>query len=93
MNNILISAGDAITAKLIQEADFNGIWISGFEASARLGLKDNGSITMTEMLNVVRPIVRSVKIPVFVDCDIGYGNLQRTVDEFSFIGVSGVCTV
>lgn len=91
MSRILISAGDAITARLIQEAGFGGVWISGFEASARLGLKDDGSITMTEMLNIARPIVRSISLPVFVDCDTGYGNFQRTVDEFSAVGVHCVC--
>jgi len=86
----IISAGDAITAKLIQEAGFDGIWISGFEASARLGLADNGSITMTEMLNVARPIVEAVSIPVFVDTDTGYGNFARTVREFERIGVYAI---
>lgn len=88
---VIVSAGDAITAKLVQEAGFDGIWISGFEASARLGLADNGSITMTEMLNVAKPIVDAVDIPVWVDCDTGYGNFQRTVREFEKIGVTGVC--
>jgi phosphoenolpyruvate phosphomutase len=87
----IISAGDAITAKLVQEAGFDGIWISGFEASARLGLADNGSITMTEMLNIAKPIVDAVDIPVFVDTDTGYGNFQRTVKEFERIGVYAVC--
>lgn len=91
INKIFVSAGDAITAKLVQEAGFDGIWISGFEASARLGLADNGSITMTEMLNVARPIVKAVNIPVWVDTDTGYGNFQRTVLEFQNIGVDGVC--
>jgi phosphoenolpyruvate phosphomutase len=90
MNKILVSAGDAITAKLIEETGFDGIWISGFEASARLGLPDNGSITMTEMLNIARPIVRAVKIPVYVDVDTGYGNFCRTVSEFENIGVAGL---
>lgn len=88
---ILISAGDAITAKLVEEAGFNGIWVSGFEASARLGLADNGSITMNEMLNICKPIVRAVKIPVYVDVDTGYQNFQRTVFEFEEIGVAGIC--
>lgn len=88
---ILVSAGDAITAKLVEEAGFDGIWISGFEASARLGLADNGSITMTEMLNVAKPIVDAVSIPVWVDVDTGYGNFQRTVREFEKIGVKGIC--
>ena len=88
---ILVSAGDAITAKLVQEAGFDGIWISGFEASARLGLADNGSITMTEMLNIAKPIVDAVNIPVWVDTDTGYGNFSRTLKEFEKIGVYGVC--
>ena len=62
---------------MVQEKGFDGIWISGFEASARLGLADNGSITMTEMLNIAKPIVDSVKIPVYVDVDTGYGKKFR----------------
>ncbi len=88
---IIVSAGDAITAKLVEEAGFDGIWISGFEASARLGLADNGSITMTEMLNIARAFVKSVNIPVWVDTDTGYGNFQRTVREFEDIGITGIC--
>jgi len=87
---IIVSAGDCITAKLVEEAGFDGIWISGFEASARLGLADNGSITMFEMLNIAKPIVDAVKIPVWVDVDTGYGNFKRTVREFEKIGVHGI---
>lgn len=91
---VIVSAGDAITAKLVEEAGFDGIWISGFEASARLGLADNGCITMTEMLNIVKPIVDSISLPVIVDVDNGYGGLQnfiRAVKEFEKTGCSGVC--
>jgi len=88
---VIVSASDAITAKLVEEAEFDGIWISGFEASARLGLADNGSITMTEMLNIARPIIEAVKLPVWVDVDTGYGNFQRTVREFERIGAEGIC--
>jgi phosphoenolpyruvate phosphomutase len=91
MKRILVSAGDAITAKLVEEMGFSGIWISGFEVSARLGLPDNGSLTMTEMLNVARPIVEATKLPVYVDVDTGYGNFYRTVYEFERIGVAGIC--
>lgn len=88
---ILISAGDALTAKLVKEGGFDGIWISGFEASARLGLADNGSITLTEMLNIAKPIVSSMDLPVYVDVDTGYGSFARTIKEFENIGVAGVC--
>ncbi len=88
---ILISAGDALSAKLIKEAGYDGVWVSGFEATARLGLPDNGSITLTEMLNIAKPIVDNVDIPVYVDVDTGYSNFRRTVKEFENIGVAGVC--
>lgn len=88
---VIVSAGDAITAKLVEQEGFDGIWVSGFEVSARMGLADNGSLTMTEMINACRPIVRAVKIPVWVDIDTGYNNFQRTVKEFENIGVAGVC--
>lgn len=91
---VIVSAGDAITAKLIEEAEFDGIWISGFEASARLGLADNGCITMTEMLNTAKTVVDATTLPVIVDVDNGYGGLHnfiRTVKEFEKIGCSGIC--
>ena len=91
---VIVSAGDAITAKLIEEAEFDGIWVSGFEASARLGLVDNGCITMTEMLATAKTIVDTTTLPVIVDVDNGYGGLHnfiRVVKEFEKIGCSGVC--
>lgn len=88
---IVVSAGDAITAKLVEQAGFDGIWISGFEVCSRMGIPDNGSLTMTEMLNVAKLIVDAVSIPVWVDVDTGYGNFKRTVSEFEKIGVAGVC--
>ena len=91
---VIVSAGDAITAKLIEEAEFDGIWVSGFEASARLGLADNGCITMTEMLNTAKTVVDATNLPAIVDVDNGYGGLHnfiRTVKEFEKVGCSGVC--
>lgn len=91
---VIVSAGDAITAKLVEEAGFDGIWISGFEASARLGLADNGSITMTEMLQATKTIVDATTLPVTVDVDNGYGgihNFVRAVKEFEKVGSLGIC--
>ncbi|MBN2406652.1 MAG: isocitrate lyase/phosphoenolpyruvate mutase family protein [Elusimicrobia bacterium] len=90
---VIVSAGDAITAKLIEEAEFDGIWISGFEASARMGMADNGEITMTEMLNAAKTVVDATTLPVIVDADNGYGgihNFIRTVKEFEKAGVAGL---
>ena len=91
---VVVSAGDAITSRLIEEAEFDGIWVSGFEASARLGLADNGVITMPEMLNTAKTVASATTLPVIVDVDNGYGgihNFIRTVKEFESSGCSGVC--
>jgi len=91
---VIASAGDAITAKLVEEFNFDGIWISSFEVSARHGLVDNGTLTMTEMLNTSRSVVDAVNIPVIVDVDNGYGgltNFVRAVKSFESIGVSAIC--
>lgn len=91
---VIVSAGDAITAKLIEEVGFDGIWVSGFEASARMGLVDNGCITMTEMLTIAKTIIDATILPVIVDVDNGYGgihNFIRTIKEFEKIGCAGIC--
>jgi len=91
---VIVSANDAITAKLVEQYGFDGIWVSSFETSARLGLVDNETINLTDMINIARPIVESVNIPVIVDADTGYGNIEqfiRAVKELEKIGVSAIC--
>lgn len=93
-NSVIVSAGDAITAKLVEQAGFDGIWVSSFEVSARLGLVDNGTITMTEMLEIAEPIAKATNLPVIIDVDNGYGgihNFIRAIKEFEKIGCAGVC--
>jgi len=88
---ILVSAGDSVGARLVKEAGFDGIWVSGFEASARLGLPDNGSITLLQMLSITAPIVGATDLPVYVDVDVGYRDFATTVRKFEEIGAAGVC--
>lgn len=93
-NPIIISAADVLTAKLVEEAGFDGIWCSGFEISSRLGLADNGTMNSTDMLNAIKPIIDAVNIPVFVDVDEGYGSIHnaiRMAKEFEKAGVYAIC--
>ena len=91
---ILPGVYDCLSAKLAEQAGFEAILLTGagIVASA-LGYPDIGLITMTEVLNQTRNIVKSVNIPVFADCDTGYGNsinVYRTVKEFEDAGVAGL---
>ena len=85
---------DCISAKLAEKAGFKMIGVTGAGVVASvLGYPDVGLISMVEVLNQTRNIVRSVNIPVFADCDTGYGNplnVYRTIQEFEDAGVAGL---
>lgn len=87
-------AHDTISARLVQEAGFPAVYMSGFGATAaRLGLPDLGLMTQTEMTGHARDMVRATDIPVIADADTGYGgigNLQRTVAEYAQAGVAAI---
>ncbi len=85
---------DVLSAKLIEEAGFDGVLVSGFGVSASLlGLPDTELYTMTENLGVVRATCAAVEIPVMADGDTGYGNainVMRTVREFEAAGAASI---
>ncbi len=91
---VIVSANDAITAKLVDEFEFDGIWVSSFESSANLGLVDNETINLSDMINLVRPMVNSTDLPIIIDADTGYGDIEqviRAVKEFENVGASAIC--
>ncbi len=91
---VLPGVYDCLSAKLAEKAGFELVLITGAGVSASvLGYPDVGLATMTEVVNQTRNIVKSVNIPVFADCDTGYGNpinMRRTIQEFEDAGVAGL---
>lgn len=87
-------APDALTARLVQQAGFEAVYMTGFGATAvRLGTPDIGLMTQTEMTTHARDMVRAVDIPVIADADTGYGglaNISRTVREYVQAGVAAI---
>ena len=85
---------DALGARLVEEAGFAAVYITGFgSAASRLGMPDVGLLTLSEMVDNARRIVQAVEIPVIADADTGYGNpinVIRTVREFEAAGVSAI---
>ena len=73
---MLIAPGayDGITAKLIEQAGFPLVYMTGAGTSASLGYPDYGLVTMTEMVANAEIITRAVNIPLISDADTGYGN-------------------
>lgn len=92
----LLFAGvyDALSARIAQDAGFDGLWVSGYGvAASMLGLPDIGYITLSEMANTLRHICNAVDIPVVCDGEVGYGNainVMRTVEEFISAGAVGM---
>lgn len=85
---------DALSARIVEMNGFEIAWIGGLNvAASHLALPDMGLLTLTEMLERARIIVRSVNIPVICDVETGFGginNVRRMVMEFEAAGVSGV---
>ena len=91
----VVGAHDALSARLIERAGFDGVWASGFAISASLKcIPDASFITSSEQLEVERNIAEAVNIPVIADCDTGYGNalnVMRTVNDRERAGVAAIC--
>jgi len=93
--NMVVAPGafDAMTARLIEQAGFPAVYMTGAGTSFARGYPDLGLITMTEMVENAGAIASTVSIPVIADADTGYGNplnVTRTVREFETRGVAGI---
>jgi carboxyvinyl-carboxyphosphonate phosphorylmutase len=87
-------AFDPLSARLVEEAGFPAVYMTGFGTSAALiGRPDVGLLTMTEMAGNAARIAACVDIPVIADADTGYGNplnVIRTVGAYEAAGVAGL---
>lgn len=86
-------AFNPLSARLIQDKGFDGVYISGAVISADLGLPDIGLTTLTEVAGRSQQISRMTDLPTLVDADTGFGepmNVARTVQTLEDAGVSGL---
>ena len=90
----IMEAHDGLSAKIAEEAGFNGIWASGLTMSAALGVRDNNEASWTQVLEVLEFMADATEIPILVDGDTGYGNfnnVRRVVRKLCQRGIAGVC--
>jgi 2-methylisocitrate lyase-like PEP mutase family enzyme len=85
---------DALSARLIEQAGFDAVYMTGFGASASLlGRPDVGPLSFAEMADHARRLAQAVSVPVIADADDGYGNdlnVARTVREYEAAGVAAL---
>ncbi|GHH76841.1 methylisocitrate lyase [Promicromonospora soli] len=89
----LPGAFNPLSAKLIQDKGFDGVYVSGAVLSADLGLPDIGLTTLTEVAGRAAQIARVTDLPVLADADTGFGepmNVARTVQTMEDAGVAGI---
>ncbi|MBI4660914.1 MAG: phosphoenolpyruvate mutase [Verrucomicrobia bacterium] len=90
----LMEAHNGLSAKLVEEAGFPGIWASGLAISAALGVRDNNEASWTQVLEVVEFMSDATDIPILLDGDTGYGNfnnIRRLVRKLEQRGIAAVC--
>ncbi|WP_159619054.1 methylisocitrate lyase [Arthrobacter zhaoguopingii] len=85
-------AFNPLSARLIEDKGFDGVYISGAVLAAELGLPDIGLTTLTEVAQRAGQIARMTDLPSIVDADTGFGepmNVARTVQELENAGLAG----
>src|SRR5260370_33594478 len=89
----IMAAHSPLSARLAQEAGFDGIWASGFELSALYGLPDVSLVSMTQHLDMTRAMVDRGGLPVVADIDTGFGNALNVlyaIEQYERAGVGAV---
>jgi len=82
-------AHNPLTAKLVEEINFDGIYISGAAMANDLGLPDIGLTSLKQVSYRANQISSVTNLPSFVDADTGFGNCSKTIEIFEKIGLSG----
>src|SRR5256885_1852148 len=99
--DLIVAPGayDALSARLIAQAGFPAVYMTGFGTAASvLGQPDVGLLTMSEMVSraaAIAAVIASVAsdLPLIADADTGYGNpinVRRTIREYERAGVAGL---
>ena len=86
-------AFNPLSARLVEDKGFEGVYVSGAVLAADLGLPDIGLTTLTEVAGRSAQIARMTDLPVLVDVDTGFGepmNVARTVQTLEDAGVAGL---
>jgi phosphonopyruvate hydrolase len=89
----LMSAHNPLSARLAEEAGFDGIWASGFELSAAYGVPDASLLSLTQHLDMTRAIIEQTTIPMVADIDTGYGNAINVLHVVGAYAKAGAAAV
>ncbi|TJY42932.1 phosphoenolpyruvate mutase [Cohnella pontilimi] len=92
--DFIMEAHNGLSAKIVEETGFKGIWASGLSISASMGVRDNNEASWTQVLEVLEFMSDATTIPILLDGDTGYGNFnnaRRLVKKLEQRHIAGVC--
>jgi len=90
----LMEAHNGLSARIVEEAGFRGIWASGLALSAQFGVRDNNEASWTQVVEMLEFMSDVTAVPILLDGDTGYGNfnnMRRLVRKLEQRGIAGVC--
>ncbi len=90
----LMEAHSGLSARIAEQAGFQGLWGSGLSISAAMGVRDNNEASWTQVLEVVEFMADATSLPILLDADTGYGNFNNTrrlVRKLESRGVAAMC--
>jgi phosphoenolpyruvate phosphomutase len=90
----ICEAHNGLSAKIVEEAGFHGIWASGLSISAQFGVRDNNEASWTQVLDNLEFMSDATQIPILLDGDTGYGNfnnMQRLIRKLEQRHIAAVC--
>jgi len=90
----LMEAHNGLSARIVREAGFKGIWASGLAISAQFGVRDNNEASWTQVVDTLEFMADASDLPILLDGDTGYGNfnnVRRLVRKLEQRGIAGVC--
>ena len=89
-----MEAHNGLSARIVREAGFEGIWASGLSISAQFGVRDNNEASWTQVVDMLEFMADASDLPILLDGDTGYGNfnnVRRLVRKLEQRGIAGVC--
>ena len=90
----LMEAHNGLSARIVEETGFKGIWGSGLSISAAMGVRDSNEASYTQVLEVLEFMSDATTIPILLDADTGYGNFNNArilVRKLEQRGIAGAC--
>jgi phosphoenolpyruvate phosphomutase len=92
--DFFMEAHSGISAVIVEDVGFKGIWASSLTISAQLGVRDYDEASWTQVLEVLEFMAARTIVPILVDAGSGYGNFnnaRRFAKKLEQRGIAGVC--